>query len=211
MLLVPTDSPGFEIVRDLPVMGAHSMGGHGEVIYTRVRVPDSAVLGRVGEAYKMAQVRLGPARLTHCMRWLGVAQRALEIATERALERRAFGKRLADHQAMQWMIADSEIELHASRLMVMHAAWKHERGDDIRRESSACKVFVSETVDRVVDRAVQICGGLGVTHDTPLADFYTSARAFRIYDGASEVHRMAIARAAIRRTEQAMRARATEG
>jgi acyl-CoA dehydrogenase len=211
MLLVPTDSPGFEVVRDLPVMGAHSLGGHGEVTYTSVRVPDSAVLGRVGEAYKMAQVRLGPARLTHCMRWLGVAQRALEIATERALERHAFGKRLADHQAMQWMIADSEIELHASRLMVMHAAWKHERGDDIRRESSACKVFVSETVDRVVDRAVQICGGLGVTHDTPLADFYTSARAFRIYDGASEVHRMAIARAAVKRAEKAMKARATEG
>ncbi len=210
MFLVPIDTPGLEIVREIPVMGAHGAGGHCEVLYTKVRVPDDAVLGRIGDAFKMAQVRLGPARLTHCMRWLGAAERAIEIATERATEREAFGKRLVDHQAMQWMIADSEIELHASRLMVMHAAWRHEQGSDIRQESSICKVFVSETVDRVVDRAVQICGGLGVSHDTPLADFYTSVRAFRIYDGASEVHRMVIARDAIKRAERTLKARATE-
>jgi acyl-CoA dehydrogenase len=194
LFLVPTDTPGFEVVREVPVLGSHGLGGHCEVTYTNVRVPDSAVLGRVGDAFKMAQVRLGPARLTHCMRWLGVAQRSLEIATRRALDREAFGAKLADHQAVQWMIADSEIDLHASRMMVLHAAWKHEQGDEIRRESSICKVFVSEAVDRVVDRAVQICGALGVSHDTPIADFYANARAFRIYDGASEVHRMVIAR-----------------
>lgn len=198
MFLVPTDTPGFKVVRQIPVMGSHGLGGHCEVTYHGVRVPDSAVLGRVGEAFKMAQVRLGPARLTHCMRWTGVAQRALEIATARALEREAFGHKLAEHQAIQWMIADSEIDLHASRMMVMHAAWKHEQGDEIRRESSICKVFVAEAVNRVIDRAVQICGALGVSHDTPLADFYANARAFRIYDGASEVHRMVIARSVIR-------------
>jgi acyl-CoA dehydrogenase len=200
MFLVPTDTPGFRNVRAVPVMGGHGLGGHCELTYENVRVPDAAVLGRVGEAFKMSQVRLGPARLTHCMRWLGVAQRALEIATTRALEREAFGKKLAEHQAIQWMIADSEIDLHASRMMVMHAAWKHEQGDEIRRESSVCKVFVAEAINRVIDRAVQICGALGISHDTPLASFYTHARAFRIYDGASEVHRMVIARSVIKET-----------
>ncbi len=194
LFIVPTDSEGFEIVRPVPVMGSHGVGGHCEIVYKNVKISDSAVLGNVGEAFKMAQVRLGPARLTHCMRWLGVAQRAIEIATKRALEREAFGKKLSEHEAIAWMIADSEIDLHASRMMVMHAAWKHEQGDEIRRESSICKVFVAEAIGRVIDRAIQICGALGVSHDTPLADFYTNARAFRIYDGASEVHRMVISR-----------------
>ena len=194
MFLVPTDTPGFRLIRSIPTMGGHGLGGHGEVEYKRVRVPDSAVLGKVGDGFKMAQVRLTPARLTHCMRWLGVAQRSLEIAIDRAKEREAFGKKLADHQSIQWMIADSEIELHASRLMVMQAAWKQERGDDIRHESSICKVFVAEAVNRVIDRAIQICGALGVSSDTPLEHFYREARAFRIYDGPSEVHRMVIAR-----------------
>lgn len=138
------------------------------------------------------------------MRWLGVAQRALEIATARALEREAFGKKLAEHQAIQWMIADSEIDLHASRMTVMHAAWRHEQGDEIRRESSICKVFVAEAVGRVIDRAVQICGALGVSHDIPLADFYTNVRAFRIYDGASEVHRMVIARTVLKEMQRTL-------
>lgn len=199
MFLVPANSPGFKVVRSVPVMGGHgSIGGHGEIDFDHVRVPDSAVFGKIGDGFKMAQVRLTPARLTHCMRWLGVAQRSLEIAIDRAREREAFGKKLAEHQAVQWMIADSEIEIHASRLMVMHAAWKHERGDDIRHESSICKVFVAETVNRVVDRAVQVCGALGVSTDTPLEHFYREARAFRIYDGPSEVHRMVIARDLLR-------------
>jgi len=197
MFLVPTDTPGFRVVRSIPTMGGHEPG-HGEVEYNGVRVPDSAVLGKVGEGFKMAQVRLTPARLTHCMRWLGVAQRSLEIATDRAKTREAFGRKLAEHQAIQWMIADSEIELHASRMMVMQAAWKHERGDDIRHESSICKVFVAEAVNRIIDRAIQICGALGISTDTPLEHFYREARAFRIYDGPSEVHRMVIARNVLR-------------
>ena len=199
MFLVPTDAPGYRLVRSVPIMGGHGgVGGHGEIDFEGVRVPDSAVLGRIGDGFKMAQVRLTPARLTHCMRWMGAAQRSLEIAIGYARERQAFGKKLAEHQAVQWMIADSEIDLHASRMMVMHAAWKHERGDDIRHESSICKVFVAEAINRVIDRAVQICGALGVSTDTPLEHFYREARAFRIYDGPSEVHRMVIARNVLR-------------
>jgi len=197
IFLVDSDTPGYRVLRSVSTMGGHSPG-HGEVEYHNVRVPDSAVLGRVGDGFKLAQVRLGPARLTHCMRWLGIAQRALEIAVDRAKERDAFGKKLAEHQSIQWMIADSEIELHASRLMVMQAAWKHEGGSEIRHESSICKVFVAEAINRVIDRAIQICGALGYSTDLPLEHFYREARAFRIYDGPSEVHRMVIARNVLR-------------
>jgi acyl-CoA dehydrogenase len=199
MFLVPTDTPGYRFVRNVAVMGEHGMGGHGEIDFENVRVPDSAIVGKVGDGFRLALVRLGPARLTHCMRWMGIAQRAIDIATEYARERTAFGKKLTDQQSIQWMIADSEIELHASRLMVMNAAWEHERGSEIRHESSICKTFVSEAVNRIIDRAVQMCGALGVSEDTPLEHFYREARAFRIYDGPSEVHRMVIARNVLRR------------
>lgn len=200
MFLVPTDTPGYRFVRNVPVMGGHGIGGHGEVDFDHVRVPDSAILGKVGEGFRLAQVRLGPARLTHCMRWMGIAQRAIDIATDYAKQRNAFGKKLAEQQSIQWMIADSEIELHASRLMVLNAAWEHERGSEIRHESSICKVFVAEAVHRIIDRAVQMCGALGVSGDTPLEHFYREARAFRIYDGPSEVHRMVIARNVLKGT-----------
>ncbi|HUP62355.1 MAG TPA: acyl-CoA dehydrogenase family protein [Thermoanaerobaculia bacterium] len=200
MFLVPTDTPGYRFVRNVPVMGSHGLGGHGEVDFDRVRVPDSAIVGKAGDGFRLALVRLGPARLTHCMRWMGIAQRAMDIAIRYAKERAAFGKKLVEQQSMQWMIADSEIELHASRLMVLEAAWQHERGSEIRHESSICKVFVAEAVNRIIDRAVQMCGALGVSGDTPLEEFYREARAFRIYDGPSEVHRMVIARDVLRRT-----------
>lgn len=198
MFLVPTDTPGYRFLRNVPVMGEHGIGGHGEVEFRNVRVPDSAIVGKPGDGFRLALVRLGPARLTHCMRWMGIAQRAIDIATAYAKEREAFGKKLTEHQSIQWMIADSEIELHASRLMVMQAAWAHEQGSEIRHESSICKVFVAEAVNRIIDRAVQMCGGLGVSGDTPLELFYREARAFRIYDGPSEVHRMVIARNVIK-------------
>jgi acyl-CoA dehydrogenase len=194
MFLVPTSTPGYHFIRAIPTMGGHGLGGHCELEFRAMRVPDSAVLGKAGEGFRMAQVRLTPARLTHCMRWLGVAQRSLEIAVARAKERDAFGKKLAEHQSIQWMLADSEIDLHASRLMVLDAAWRHEQGSDIRHQSSICKVFVAEAVNRVIDRAVQVCGALGISTDLPLEEFYREARAFRIYDGPSEVHRMVIAR-----------------
>lgn len=198
MFLVPTGTPGYRLIRPVPTMGGHGLGGHCELEYSGVVVPDSAVLGEVGDGFRMAQVRLAPARLTHCMRWLGAAQRSLDIAVARAKERDAFGKKLADQQSIQWMIADSEIDLHASRLMVMEAAWKHENGSEIRHESSICKVFVAEAVNRVIDRAIQICGALGYSTDLPLEHFFREARAFRIYDGPSEVHRMVIARNVLR-------------
>ena len=199
MFLVPTDTPGYEFIRNVRTMGGHGLGGHSELAFRNMRVPDSALLGKAGDGFRMAQVRLAPARLTHCMRWLGAAQRSLDIAVARAKERDAFGKKLADHQSIQWMIADSEIDLHASRLMVMEAAWKHEQGSEIRLESSICKVFVAEAVNRVIDRAIQICGALGYSGDLPLELFYREARAFRIYDGPSEVHRMVIARNVLKR------------
>jgi acyl-CoA dehydrogenase len=200
MFLVPTDTPGYRFVRNVPVMGsAHDFGGHGEVDFDNVVVPDDAVVGAIGDGFRLAQVRLGPARLTHCMRWMGIAQRALEIAVARAKERAAFGKKLAEQEAVQWMLADSEIELHASRLMVMDAAWRHEQGGEIRHESSICKVFVAEAVNKIIDRAIQVCGAYGVSGDLPLEHFFREARAFRIYDGPSEVHRMVIARNVLKR------------
>jgi acyl-CoA dehydrogenase len=147
------------------------------------------------------QVRLGPARLTHCMRWLGAAARAVEIATRYALERQAFGKRLSEHQAVQWMLADSAIEIHASRLMTLQAAWLLDRGDEARQETSMCKVFVAEAVGRVIDRCIQICGALGISRDLLLERLYRDVRAFRIYDGPSEVHRMVIARHVLKAAE----------
>src|SRR6185436_18630470 len=156
MFLVPTDTPGYRFVRNVPVMGEHGNVGHGEVDFDHVRVPDSAIIGKAGDGFRLAQARLGPARLTHCMRWL-------DIAVDYAKQRAAFGKKLSEQQSIQWMVADSEIELHASRLMVLQAGWAHEQGSEIRHESSICKVFVAEAVNRIIDRAVQICGALGVS------------------------------------------------
>jgi len=193
LFLVDAGTPGFEILREIPVMGGGTPGGHCEIELRGCLVPEEQVLGPIGKGSRLIQARLGPARLTHCMRWLGAASRAFEIAANRANERRAFGKLLGEHQAVGWMLADSAMEIHASRLMVYEAAWRISRGEQARTETSMCKVFVAETVNRVIDRAIQICGALGLTDDLPLAHFYQEARAFRIYDGPSEVHRMVIA------------------
>jgi acyl-CoA dehydrogenase len=194
LFLVEAGTPGFEVVRAIPTMGGGGAGGHCEVTFTNCAVGDEAVLGPLGGGFKLMQVRLGPARLTHCMRWLGAAGRALDVATQYALRRQAFGKHLTEHQAVQWMFADSAIEMHASRLMVLEAAWKLEHGDEARQETSMCKVFVAEAVGRVLDRCIQVCGALGYSRDTILERLYRDARAFRIYDGPSEVHRMVVAR-----------------
>ena len=194
LFLVDAGTPGYEIVRSIPTLTGGGPGGHCEVKLTDCEVPDGRVLGGVGNGFKLMQMRLGPARLTHCMRWLGAAARAVEIATRYARQRHAFGKPLGDHEAVQWMLADSAIEMHASRLMVLEAAWTLERGEEARQETSMCKVFVAEAVGRVIDRAIQICGALGISRDLVLERFYRDVRAFRIYDGPSEVHRMVIAR-----------------
>ncbi|MBI4604487.1 MAG: acyl-CoA dehydrogenase family protein [Planctomycetes bacterium] len=194
LFIVDAGTPGLRVTREVPILGGGTPGGHCEIEIEGCRVGDEQVLGRVGEGYALMQARLGPARLTHCMRWIGAAERALEIAARRAREREAFGRPLAEHQAVAWMLADSAIDLHASRLMVHEAAWRLSRGEKARLETSLCKVFVAEAVNRVIDRAIQVCGALGITDQLPLAHFFQEARAFRIYDGPSEVHRMVIAR-----------------
>ena len=197
--LAPRDTPGITILRDVPVMGAKDFGGHVEIRYDDLRLPDSAILGEEGQGFMLAQSRLGPARLTHCMRWTGIAQRALEIAADYASQREAFGNLLSGHQSVQWMLADSEMELKMGRLLIQEAAWRLAQGEQARVETSVAKVQVSEIVSRVLDRCVQICGGRGISRDLPLSTWYEKARAFRIYDGASEVHRMVVARDVIKR------------
>lgn len=194
LFLVDGDNPGWKVIREIPVMGTNGPGGHCEVILKDCRIDSDAVLGSLGEGYKLAQVRLGPARLAHCMRWIGVAQRALDLAAGRALERETFGEPLAKRQTVQNWLADSAIDLYASRLMVLHSAYLIERGDEYRQEVSMAKVFISEALERVVDRALQLHGALGYSGDLPLERFYRDARAARIYDGPSEVHRMVVAR-----------------
>lgn len=198
LFIAPIDSDGIEIIRRIDHMGGPDIGGHCEIKFHDLRLPASAILGEVGQGFALVQARLGPARLTHCMRWTGIAQRALEIATEYATRREAFGSTLNGHQAVQWMLADSATELHAGRLMIQQAAWLLENGEQARSETSMAKIHVAETVCRVLDRAIQICGGLGISRDLPLSHWYESARAFRIYDGASEVHRMVVARGVVK-------------
>ena len=200
MFLVDAGAPGFTIVRHVDSLDQASFfGGHAEVVFEDCRVAEDAVLGEVDQGFEYAQVRLAPARLTHSMRWLGIARRALDIATARALERTSGGKTLGEHQMVQAMLADSAIDLHAARLMIWQAAWLLDTGHSAREETSMAKVFVAEAVGRVVDRAVQICGALGVSVDLPLGLYYREVRPFRIYDGASEVHRATIARRMLRR------------
>lgn len=197
--LAPKDGEGITVVRDVRTMGVKDFGGHVEIKYDNVRVPESSILGGEGNGFMLAQSRLGPARLTHCMRWTGIAQRALEIATQYAAKREAFGGTLTSHQAIQWMLADSEMELEMGRLLIHKAAWMLANGEQARVETSVAKVQVAETVNRVLDRCVQICGGTGISFDTPIAMWFEKARAFRIYDGASEVHRMVVARDVIKK------------
>jgi acyl-CoA dehydrogenase len=199
MFLVDVGAPGLELLRPIPTLDHLTPGGHCQIRFSRCEVPHAAVLGEPGKGFEYAQLRLVPARLTHCMRWLGVAVRSTEIACRYAVERTSFGHTLSEHQSVQNFVADSEIEIHAARLMVWHAAWLLDRDEPARDESSMAKVFVAETVNRVVDRAVQTCGALGISEDTQLSTFYREARPFRIYDGPSEVHRGAIARRALRK------------
>ena len=194
LFLVDADNPGWRVIRQVPVMGSHAPGGHCEISIEDCQLSDAALLGRRGEGFRLSQVRLGPARLAHCMRWIGQAQRALDLMAHRALTRETFGEPLGNRQAVQWWLADSAIELYASRLMVLHAAWTIQTSREYRQEVSMAKVYVSEALGRIADRAIQLFGALGISLDTPLAEIYTAARAARIYDGTSEIHRTVIAR-----------------
>jgi acyl-CoA dehydrogenase len=199
MFLVDAGNPGFVITGHARTIDTLSIGGHCHVRFDDAFVADDAVLGEPGEGLRYAQVRLAPARLTHCMRWLGAARRAHEIALARSVSRSVFGAVLADHGMAQQMIADNEIELAAARALLWQVAWQVARGDKSTEASSRAKVFISETVSRVVDRAVQLCGGLGTSEEMVVGRIYADVRAFRIYDGASEVHRMSIAKRVARR------------
>jgi len=194
MFLAPMDSDGIKIERDLETMDSSFTGGHCEVVFDNLRVPADAVLGEVGQAFRYVQVRLAPARLTHCMRWLGGANRAHDIATDYAKNREAFGKPLGEHEGVGFMLADNEIDLQQSRLMIWWTARELDAGSKARHESSMTKVAVSEALFRVADRCVQILGGMGMTEDTVVNQMFREIRGFRIYDGPSEVHRWAIAR-----------------
>jgi acyl-CoA dehydrogenase len=198
MFLVDADNPGWRIERIVDAIDRSFPGGHAEVVFEDCLVDDHAVLGTVGDGYRYAQVRLAPARLTHCMRWLGMARRALDVALDRANEREAFGAKLGELGMVQAMIADSVIDLETSRALIWRCAWTLDEGHSASRESSIAKAHVAEAVGRVVDRAVQICGSLGVSGDLPLARILAEVRPFRIYDGPTETHKWAIARRALR-------------
>jgi acyl-CoA dehydrogenase len=209
MLLVDTDNPGFIVKDHARTIDSVTIGGHCKVTLQDAFVGDDAILGEAGEGFRYAQARLAPARLTHCMRWLGAARRAHQIALDRAIERQLFGSRLADLGMAQQFIADNEIDLAASRALLWHASWTLAQGSKGTEESSRAKVFISEAVGRIVDRSVQLAGGLGTSEDLVIGRIYADIRAFRIYDGASEVHRMSIAKRVAGRAARAAAA-ATE-
>ena len=191
-------TPGIELERVMDTMDRNYVEGHGVVRFDNLTLPASAVLGEVGQALRYAQMRLAPARLTHCMRWLGAAERAQSIAIEHARTRTAFGKPLAEHQGVSFMLADNEIALQQSRLAIWWACWTLDQGAKGRHESSMVKAVVSEDLFKVADRCVQVLGGMGISDETPVGMIFTDMRAFRLYDGPTEVHKYAIARQVLR-------------
>jgi alkylation response protein AidB-like acyl-CoA dehydrogenase len=203
MILVPTDRPGYELVRRIPVMGheGRGWGTHCETRFTGVRVPLENVLGEPGDGFRIAQKRLGPGRIHHVMRWLGQMQRAFDLMCAYSLERKTFGEPLADKQTIQNWIAESAAEIQACRLMTLQAAQRIDEGDEARVEISLIKFHAAKVLGDVIDRALQVHGGLGMTEDTPLASMWRAARAGRIYDGPDEVHKMVVARRILRSYE----------
>ena len=201
MFLSDMNAPGIELVRNMDAMDSCFTGGHGVLQFTNLRVSSKQILGELGKGFKNAQVRLAPARLTHCMRWLGQAQRAQDIAIAYAKKREAFGKMLGEHEGVGFMLADNDMDLQTSRLNIWHTAWLLDQGQRCNFESSRAKVICSEAEWRVVDRCVQILGGQGVTGETALMKIFKDMRGFRIYDGPSEVHRWSMARKMIANKE----------
>jgi acyl-CoA dehydrogenase len=205
MFIVPADAPGVRIARDVPTMehpfeAYGQLGGHAEVLYEDVRVGPDALLGAEGAGFLIAQQRLGPGRIHHCMRWLGMAQRAFDMLCERATYRFSHGSTLGEKQSVQNFIADSAAEMHAARLMTLHAAWVMDTqgASAARKEISLIKFFGARTLHDVIDRAIQVHGALGYSTDLPLERMYRVARGARLYDGADEVHRQTVARLVLR-------------
>lgn len=199
MFLVPGDDPGVHVGRHITTMDRSMVGGHCEVSFRGVHVGPDAVLGEVDRGFANAQVRLGPARMTHVMRWLGAARQAHDCALGYVQERQAFGSRLGDLGLAQQLVADNEIDLAATRALLLTACAALDRGERASHETSIAKTFGAEAICRVVDRAMQLTGGTGVSDDLPIARLYREVRPFRVYDGPSEVHRWSIARRALHR------------
>lgn len=191
-------TPGIVIERTMDTMDRNYVGGHAVVRFEGLRLPASALLGEEGQAFRYAQMRLAPARLTHCMRWLGAATRAQAIALDYAKTRTAFGKPIGEHQGVGFMLAENEIALQQCRLMIWWACWELDRGGKGRHESSMVKTMVSEELFKVADRCVQVLGGMGISDETPVAMIFRDIRAFRLYDGPTEVHKYAISRTLLR-------------
>jgi len=201
MIIVPTRTPGVNILRDVPTMGepdhrTGEPGGHAEILYEDVRVPYENLVGNEGDGFLLAQHRLGPGRIHHCMRWLGQSRRAFDMLCERALSRYTHGSVLADKQMIQDWIAESYAEMQAARLMTLQAAWKMDQvgASKSRVEIATIKFWGAKVLYNVIDRAIQIHGSLGYTTDLPLESMYRAARAARIYDGPDEVHKVTVAR-----------------
>ena len=188
------DQPGWEILRRIPIMGPEEHGGHCELAFDGLEIPDENRLLGVGDGLKVTQIRLGTARLTHCMRWLGMAKRALEIAAGYVSERESFGSKLKDREGVQWMLGEAAMAIEVGRLLTMKAALKLDGGDFARKEVSMAKIQVSEALHKSVDTAIQLCGARGYSKDTVLEWMYRYARQARLVDGASEVHKMVLAR-----------------
>ena len=188
------DQPGWEITRRIPILGPEEHGGHCELRFDGLEIADSDRVMEIGDGLKLTQIRLGTARLTHCMRWLGMAKRAIEVCMPYVRERRSFGSALADHEGVQWMLGEAAMDIHTGRLLTMHAAWRLDSGDFARKEVSMAKVAVADVLHRSIDTAIQLMGAKGYSRDTPLEWMYRYARQARLVDGASEVHKMVLAR-----------------
>jgi acyl-CoA dehydrogenase len=198
LFLCDGQTPGIDLERVMNTMDRNYVEGHGVIHFNKLRLPASAVLGEVGQALRYAQLRLAPARLTHCMRWLGAAARAQSIAIEHARTRTGFGRPLGEHQGVSFMLADNEIALQQCRLAIWWACWTLDTGAKGRHESSMVKAYVSEELFKVADRCVQVLGGMGISDETPVGMIFSDMRAFRLYDGPTEVHKYAIARQILR-------------
>ncbi len=198
LILVPMDTPGVNLVRNIPVVHHHAPEGHCEIVFKAVRVPKDHLLGAWGQGFQLGQARLGPGRVHHCMRTIGQCELALELATERALERQAFGRHLSDYANVQEWLAQSRIAIDQARLLVLQVAWMLDQGQMdphlLRAKVAAIKVVAAQLQTRVVDRAMQVFGAMGLSPDTPLAYFWTWGRALHLMDGPDEVHLRTVAR-----------------
>jgi acyl-CoA dehydrogenase len=201
-IIVPRETQGVTIKRNISYVGDSWGIEHPEIIYEDVQVPKENLLGEKDTGFDIAQKRLGPARLTHCMRYSGMAERAIQVAKAYISEREAFGSKISQKQAPRFDIARAEMRLHAVRSMVRHAAWELSRGNQARIEVAMCKVFAANVINDIIDSTVQLCGGNGIAKDLPLGYFYEDVRPFRIFDGPDEVHLRTISRAAFENVDE---------